>query len=458
MPRQSGSSAPDDETTVAVVGGGFSGLLTTLHLLRQPGAPRVTLIERGPAFGRGTAFGGADGTHLLNVRAANMSAFGDQPDHFVDWLAKHGGAPPTSFVTRSLYGTYLQGLLREATGKAPAGRLLLDADEAVAATRAGRGWEITTRMGRRLAADVLVLATGVLPPTPPTAADPQLLASDRYVADPWAAQALQGAGERVLLLGSGLTMVDVALSLAGGARRLFALSRRGLPPQAHAPAGPPTPMARPYGSPAALARQLHAEARDGDWRTIMDAWRPHVQAIWRSWSLDERRRFLRHLQPWWDIHRHRLAPVAAERLGRLRRAGDLQVHAGRLEGLSLGDHGVEVRWRPRGAAEQRLLKVDTVINCAGFGTLAGARDPLLSDLAQQGWLRPDVTGLGVEVGEDGRAGARLYGVGPLCRGALWEITAVPDIRVQAAETARAVCRELAASTPRAVRKTKSLKS
>jgi uncharacterized NAD(P)/FAD-binding protein YdhS len=428
---------------VVIVGGGFSGLLTALHLLRQPGPPQVHLIERGAAFGRGAAYGTCDGTHLLNVRAANMSAFPDQPDHFLVWLAGEGDAPPDGFVSRARYGAYLQALLRQATASAPAGRLLLEADEAVAAARQGRGWRVTTRMGRRLSADALVLATGALQSAPPPSADPELLGSRRYVADPWAPGALEAAGRSVLLLGAGLTMVDVAFSLSGQGRRLVSVSRRGLLPQAHAPVAPPASIDRPEGSAAALSRQLRAEARTGDWRSAMDAWRPHLQAIWQGWPLAERRRFLRHLRPWWDIHRHRLAPAAAQRLQRIRGTGELEVHAGRVQAMRLRPQGVDVEWRPRGGGAAHRIKVDTVVNCAGFGALADGRDPLLLDLAEQGWVRPDGTGLGVEVGRHGLAGDRLYAVGPLCRGALWESTAIPDIRVQVAATALAIAAELA---------------
>ena len=158
--------------TVAVIGGGFSGLLTAIHLLEGDDSVVVRLVERAPRFGRGLAYGAAQADHLLNVRAANMSAFPDRPGHFVEWLQAEGeAAGPDAFVSRSRYGDYLQGLLREEMVEAAAGRLLLEADEAVSLAPDGGGWRVELALGRSFAADACVLALGLLPPALPPGAD-----------------------------------------------------------------------------------------------------------------------------------------------------------------------------------------------------------------------------------------------------------------------------------------------
>ncbi len=433
---------------VAVIGAGFSGLLTALHLAAAPEGPTVRLIERSDAFGRGAAYATANPDHLLNVRVANMSAYPDDPDHFTRWLAgREGWSAHGGFVTRGVYGDYLQDLLRRALESAPAGRLLLEQDEAVEVRRAGDGWRVRLALGREIEADAVVLALGVLAPAPPAAAGADLLASPRYIGDPWDPKArLDAAASDVLLIGSGLTMIDAAISLWRPGRRFWAISRRGLVPRPHAPtAGPAVPI-RAAGSPRELLAVVRAASEDGRWREAIDALRPHVQGIWLGWSLAERRRFLRHVRPWWDVHRHRLAPSVARRIGLMMRGRELVVRAGELTSLGLTRDAVEATWRPRGGRAVRRLAVSAVVNCSGFlGDLEQARDPLLGRLLASGLIRPDPCRLGAEVdagsrliGAGGQAQGGLYAVGPLTRGAFWEITSAPDIRSQAAGAAQSI--------------------
>ena len=175
-----------DRSAVAIVGAGFSGLLTTLHLLREPAGPQVRLIERRSAFGRGAAYSTTNQEHLLNVRAANMSAFPEQPDHFIDWLAREGQAEEAAtFVTRARYGGYLQAMLRQATEASEAGRLILEADDAVELRPDAKGWTVGLGMGRSFPVDAAVLAVGNLPPNLPPGVDAETAESPAYFGDPW---------------------------------------------------------------------------------------------------------------------------------------------------------------------------------------------------------------------------------------------------------------------------------
>lgn len=434
--------------TVAVIGAGFSGLLTALHLLKDPAGPRVRLIERGGAFGRGTAYSTGNPGHLLNVRVANMSAYPDEPDHFTRWLSGHEGwQAHGGFVTRGVYGDYLQDLLRQALDQTAAGRLLLEGDEAVDLRRSGAGWTVKLGLGREIAAQAVVLALGVMRPAPPAAASEALITSDRYIADPWDAKArLADDVDEVLLIGTGLTMIDTAITLWRPGRRFWAISRRGLLPHAHAPTGASPPFALRAGSPGEILTQVRQAASDGRWREVIDDLRPHVRDIWQGWDAKARGAFLRHLRPWWDVRRHRLAPSVARRIALLIRSRELVVRAGRLVLLTPIRDGVEVQWRPRGSRTIRRLGVGAVVNCTGLpGDLELAREPLLRSLLDKGLARPDQARLGVEVdgasrlvGSSGYAQAGLFAVGPLTRGAFWEITAVPDIRTQAAAVAQAI--------------------
>ena len=308
-------------------------------------------------------------------------------------------------------------------------------------------------LGRALPADAVVLALGNLPPPAPIGIDKDLTASGRYVADPWAWDPASIPAEaKVLLLGSGLTAVDVALSIETErpAARITALSRRGLLPRRHAqPAGAPTATPPPKGSPLDVLRQVRG--RDpGQWRATIDGLRPYIQALWRGWRQDERMAFLRHLRPWWEVHRHRLAPVVADRLEGLLREAVLTVTAGRLIGLRLAGESVEAAWIPRGVSSVETRRFALIVNCAGpRGDLTQSSEPLIAGLLAAGEVRPDACRLGMDVdmrsrviGADGAARETLFAVGPITRGQFYEITSVPDIRVQAAECAGAIVNAL----------------
>lgn len=435
--------------TVLIVGGGFSGLLTALHLLSDPAGPQVRLVERRGVFGRGRAYATDDPDHLLNVRVANMSAFPDQPDHFVRWLAaRNGESGAGAFVTRQVYGEYLQSLLRAAVaGRFGVDRLLLEGDEVVDLTRANGRWRAEMEMGRVVDADAVVLATGAPPSSPPAGAGAGLLASDRYIGDPWRSDGLDGElGPRVLLLGTGLTMVDVALMLDRPDRRLVAISRRGLTPRAHDGAPPAAGCIGLRGSPAELLREIRRRARADGWRVAVDQLRGASADIWLGWSLAQRRQFLRHARPWWDVHRHRMAPPVAARIEEMERRGELVVRAGTITRLDLDGEEVRVEVRPRGGRASQTLRFDVVVNCMGLGGDIEREDqPLMRALARRGLVRADPCLLGLDVdhrlrplNSRGAETPGLFAVGPITRGGRWETTSVPDIRSQAREVAGAV--------------------
>ncbi len=422
---------------VAIVGAGFSGTLLAINLLRHDG-PAATLIERGGAAGQGVAYGTAQPDLLLNVRAANMSAFPDRPDHFVRWLDARGiAATGGDFVPRWVYGRYLRDLLTAARAAAP-DRLTLIDGEAVDID----GADVILRDGRTIAADAAVLAVGNLAPqVPPGMAG--IAGAPGYVGNPWDARATEGLGDddSVLLIGTGLTMIDVALTLdaRGFGGRMIALSRRGLLPHRHAPAPPADPplTERPRPPLSTLVRAVRTRGATIGWRSAIDELRPFTQGMWAAADGAERRRFLRHLRPWWDVHRHRLAPQVADRIDDLVASGRLTVLAGKSCDAVGDADGLRVEWRPRGDDRRQALRVTRVISCIGpQGDLARTDDPLLARLVAAGRIRPDAEHLGIEVGAGGLADDRLFAIGPMTRGAYWEIVAVPDIRRQVWDVAR----------------------
>ncbi|WP_088348232.1 MULTISPECIES: FAD/NAD(P)-binding protein [Rhodomicrobium] len=446
-----------DQKTIAVIGGGMSGLICAIHLLLKSsgGGPRVFLIEQGTAFGVGAAYSTHNVDHLLNTRAANMSPFPDRPGHFLEWLRMRPeitAASGASFVSRRLYGDYLQSLLRDAAcGPDAAGRFYLVPDEAVRLEREGGGFKLHLRVGKVLPVDAVVLATGNPPPHRPNIRAEAFFDSARYIDDPWDPAAFDAVepGDAILMLGTGLTMIDVVLTLKarGHAGPLTALSRRGLLPRRHVlqsqAAQLATPALPPHlsGALASVRRAIREAAGKGaGWQDVMDTLRPVTSAYWRDLPLSAKRRFLRHLRPWWGAHRHRLAPQVADRLEALIRDRSLAVRRGRLIEINLDERSggppVSAAWEtPRG---KRLhgMKVHHVVNCTGPGgdpTLS--RSELLRGLIASGLARPDHLRLGLDVDAGGRLIARdgavadtLFALGPPTRGMFWESTAVPDIR------------------------------
>ncbi|UYY78268.1 FAD/NAD(P)-binding protein [Sphingomonas sp. R1] len=432
---------------VAIIGAGFSGTLQAINLIRHEG-PRATLVERAPVAGTGLAYGAAHPSHLLNVRAANMSAFPDDPGHLVRWLEARGVAnAATSFVPRRVYGDYLREMLAQALAEHPE-RLRLVHAEVEDVTFDAQGARLQLSDGT-LRADAAVLAVGNLPPHDPPGLDPARLSATRYKGDPWDPSVPEDLsdGDTVLVIGTGLTMVDVALLLEarGFTGRIVAVSRRGLLPRPHGPGQDWQKIAeRPRTRASKLVRAVRDRAEQVGWRNAVDELRPFTQPMWANASEAERARFLRHLRPWWDVHRHRLAPEVHARLQALIDRGQLEVLAAKTLGFEQGPDGIAVTLRPRGQDAPRTIHAQRIVNCTGpLGDLARTREPLLQRLAERGLIRPDAARIGIDVDNqgqtiaaDGRANANLYALGPMTRGAFWEIVAVPDIRTQTWAVAR----------------------
>lgn len=440
---------------IAVIGGGFTGVLTAIHLLwRCRRGERVYLVERRGSIGPGVAYATPAPEHLLNVRAENASAFGDEPDHFVRWLARlpaeqraRAGVETEAgmFVRRLVYGGYVQELLRDAMVRAGGSEnLFIIADEAVALHERGHGLDLVTGMGRVFQVDAAVVATGVLPPD----------AGERagFIGNPWTKAATDGLvqDEPVLLIGSALTMVDVLLAMRATGFRgtVHAISRRGLLPRRHAASQPwpglrlgPADRASLRALVAAVRREVARAAKRGvSWHAVLDALRPRLMPLWIGLSAEDQARFLRHVRPWWDVHRHRLAPPVHDTIAAEITAGTLELTAGRITAIEPvpGRRAMDVTWTARARGGSHRLRVQRVVSCTGPG--AGSRlmeEALLRQLLTDGLASPDPHRLGLAtspkgalLAAGGRVSARLFAAGPITRGTFWETTSVPDLREQ----------------------------
>jgi uncharacterized NAD(P)/FAD-binding protein YdhS len=442
--------------TVAIIGGGFTGATLAAQLLRNSGGSvSVFLIERSARLGRGVAYSTECEEHLLNVRARNMSAYPDDPEHFLGWarLNHAPGASPDDYLPRALYGQYVASVLQQEVERHP-GQVEHVQDEAVSIARVGETAEIRLRSGGTLFADKVVIALGNFPP-----GDPRLPGrtphSMRYVSNSWKASALGDVSDdsSVLLVGSGLTSVDVAITLRqrGFRGTIQILSRRGLLPQAHKATAPWPPFwtEQSPGTVRGLLRLIRtqvkaAEKAGSGWRAVLDSLRPFTKEIWLSLSFGERRRFLRHVRPYWDVHRHRVAPAIGATLASQIQDGQIEIHAGRITAYSEDLGGVEVTYRARESGQLERLRVDRVINCTGpENDCRKADDPLLTHLMRRKLARPDRLFLGLDVSPDGalidgcgNVSDLVYAIGPVRKGSLWETIAVPELRVQVSDLSR----------------------
>jgi uncharacterized NAD(P)/FAD-binding protein YdhS len=474
--RMSVEAPPADApATVALIGDGFSAVAVGLHLLRSlPTGATLRVQGHAARMGRGLAYGTECEAHLLNVPAGRLGWLAADEGQFAWWLSAQG-LPwlPSDFVPRRLMGDYLQAQWQAGVAAATARsvRVVMDAAPLVGLQRAARGWTLGLPEGRSCQADQVVLATGHLGPaalSTPAAVDNT---------PPADAQA------PVLIVGAGLTAVDhiLALRAQGHQGEIHVLSRRGQMPQPHR-----VLEARPCVglAPAALlgadqtlrslTRQVRAwvaeATRQGqDWRDVMASLRPDTPALWQRLSLRDRRQFLRHLQPWWDTHRHRMAPEVWQRLQAERAAGRLHLWAGRLHSLtpsSQAGHPDNISgapstrvaswtatwtavWQARGttgAEGLHTLQVAAVRNCTGPSTdLQRTPDPLWTGLRARGLVSADALGLGLLVDARyrpldacGVPNEGLYYVGPWLKAQYWEAIAIPELRVHAQRAADAV--------------------
>jgi uncharacterized NAD(P)/FAD-binding protein YdhS len=454
--------------TVAIIGGGFCGTVAAVNLAKLSGeALGVLMVNDRFPTGRGVAYGTARPEHLLNVVARNMSAFPDLPNHFVDWLRNRSDFAdiPTAslreqFVPRRVFGDYLQDLLFwQAQPLAGAGRVAIQAieDEAVDVEPDGRGARVVLKNGEPLAADRVILATGnpsphdVVPPGP-------VRDHPAYCANPWQGwyERRPGSREDVLLVGTGLTMIDVFLTLRalGWVGTIHAVSRTGLLPRPHFrgsdyPEFPPDDVEtlgldRLAALVEAHCARVQAEGRNP--AVVVDKLRPFTQRIWRNFSAEEKREFSRRYRTRWNVVRHRIPPAVAGQVEAAQQEGRLQVLPGRLGEIRPDGDRLRATIDPADGQPPRELTVGLLVNCTGPRESPGdAPGALFRKLLERGLARADEVDMGIEVTPDfavvddrGRPSDFLFAIGPLLKGTLWETTAVPELRAQAQRVAEVV--------------------
>lgn len=449
---------------VLIIGGGLSGTMLAVQLLRLPGQRKILIIEPRAELGRGEAYSAVELGHTLNGNAARMSVEPDNPDDLTQWLTEYiaaGGWPESAeqdvpvselFPPRGLFGVYVQQRLAEARaiGAQYGSSVEHICDEATDLVCATDSVQLSLSDGQTLRGTYAVLATGMFP----AARTPQKTSSGLNAAalDPWdvAAMRLLDPQSTVLIIGSGLTMVDAVVSLeqAGHRGPIKVFSRHGLLP--HVRRQPPVWVDflgadHSLCTPRQLLRELRRQCREAmaqgiDWQAPLDTVRVHIARLWSQASDVQRRQFVRHVRPWWESHHHRSPPLSAQLLERLHGAGRLTIDAASFKGLEPSlEGGVGIRIRLRGESDTRVAYGAALINSSGieYDWRRVAR-PLPQQLLARGLVQPGPLALGIAAASDGavldaegRAARRLFAMGPPLRGMWWESTAVTDVALQA---------------------------
>jgi uncharacterized NAD(P)/FAD-binding protein YdhS len=449
---------------ILIIGGGLSGAMLAAQLLRLPGKRQVLVIEPRAELGRGEAYSAVELGHTLNGNAARMSVDPDNADDLTQWLTDYiaaGGWPESDeqhvpiselFPPRGIFGLYVQQRLAEAQAVGVLNGSTVEhvQAEVVDLQTDAQSVRLSLSDGQQLQGTYAVLATGMFP----VARTPQTESSGLNAAalDPWDVAAMRQLDPHstVLIIGSGLTMVDAVVSLeqAGHRGPIEVFSRHGLLP--HVRRQPPAWvdfLAEDHSirTPRQLVRELRRHCRDAiaqgiDWQAPLDTVRAHIGRLWNQASDVQRRQFVRHVRPWWESHHHRSPPLSAELVERLHGEGRLRIQAASFKGLepSSGNE-VSIRIRRRGETQAVVVNGAALINSSGieYDWRRVAR-PLPRQLLARGLIRPGHLALGIAaevdgavLDADGQAASRLFAMGPPLRGVWWESTAVTDVASQA---------------------------
>jgi uncharacterized NAD(P)/FAD-binding protein YdhS len=455
-------------TTVAIIGGGFSGAAVAWHLRAASSETDIVMIEPQPDLGRGLAYSTTDSAHRINVPAVRMSIDNKLPDDFQNWVIETdylAGDPDAAlpdqrlFPSRYAFGSYVDKRVRSLE---PAVKHIQSS--ALGFERDDNRYRVTCESGEAVVADAVVLAVCHAPPEPPRSLI-SLQDNPRFYPNPWEedARSLIEPNDRVLIVGTGLTMADIVASLdrVGHRGEIVAVSRRGMRSQPH------TDHTGEFNGdfttpPSTQASKLVKRVRDAvtdasrdakPWQLVLDQVREQGQMIWQALPAQERLRVLRHLRPYWDVHRFRVAPQVHRVLQRRLAEGSLVLRTAAVRAAPSSGPGLAVEFRQRHQQQWEAATFDALVLATGPGHASVVQtNPLLAGLAADGVVRSDAFHLGIDVDTDGhaisssgKADERVFVAGPLARGTFGELMGISDLTDNAEKLARRLAHELTAS-------------
>jgi len=459
----------EQPVNIAIIGGGFCGMVTAMHLLRyKKTGIHVHIINKGAAFGKGIAYDPHSGSLLLNVPNGRMSVFADKPEDYVKWLQErypHQDNSPSSFSPRKQYGEYLNDLWDEAVNNIPlCNSVTVYDDIADDITETGDLLCVHLRRHAAITTDAVVLATGNAKPRLPNGIHQSFTNNKNYFADPWEKGCVEKAEGDILLIGNGLTSADTIIGLAenGFKQTIYSISPHGyrLKPWVE----DKTPytdfsfadlsadkislhlLLKVFNKHRRIANELNQSIYP-----VIDSLRPHIQKLWMGFTLHEKQRFIKYLKPYWEKVRHRLPVDMYRKISSLRTNGQFQPYKGHIVSVKEANDIVEAVLNYD--SELKTISVKRIINCTGPDPdIRRQENILLSNLVQKGMATPGPCGMGINadhksscvITTEGLCKENLYVIGSNLKGVLWESTAVPELRVQAQNLAQQIIAQVSA--------------
>lgn len=429
---------------IAIVGGGISGTLTVLQIIKQSKVPLIIFwFDTQNKFCKGYAYNSFDESHLLNVRANNMSVFPDEPNHFMEWLHQfHKQYTSRDFVPRKLFGEYVHDTFESLKNSNSNVKLHLIAEEVKSIRKTDQGFDIKTHLNYH--AQKVILAFGNFLPAHPRSISQEFLSSKNYFQNAFNIQLTSQIQlySHITIIGSGLTMIDIIGSLYRYQYKgkIMVISPHAYIPQAHQEN--PLPSVEPFIDSkkqyslleilSLVNKQLKLAKKENlNLQSVVDIMRPHLQRIWLNFSLQEKQQFLRHLRHKWGVARHRAPAQSMAIFNDLKSTGKLQLIKGRISNIKSLESGFEIHY-----SDKQTLHTQLIINCTGpESDYSQLKSPLIQDLIQNQIICSDPIKYGINAQKDGQISGNLYTLGPPLKGILWESVAVPEIRVQSQELA-----------------------
>ncbi len=447
---------------MVIIGGGFSGAVVALNLLTKLSrdAAEVTIIEPRAVLGAGLAYSAPDPAHRVNVSAARLLVLPGEPGKFDDWLKSSGvlDDDPVALLPdgrayphRAVFGRYIDGELRTAAARPDAAPFRHVQAKALAVRRAECGYRVTLDNGAEIPADLVVLAVSHPAPGVPRQVQ-NLVGHEKFIADPWAPGIAKriGVKDRVLIIGTALSTADIIATLdgAGHTGGIVAISRRGLISRRRGVAQPGhfgDFTSQPSRTALALTKTVRRTIRDAAqagscWEAVIETLREQGFGIWAALPETEKKRFLRHVRPFWDVHRYQLAPPLADIMAKKTREGLLEIRACRILNARVQEGRFLLSLLRRHAGVPHEEAFDVIVNCTGPDhSRILVTNPVLAALAADGMLQADRFGLGIAtdgrarvIDGAGRANDSLYVAGPLARAAFGELMGLPQVSLHAA--------------------------
>lgn len=444
---------------IVVVGGGFSGTLTAIHLSRRLPESHVILIEEKDEAGPGLAYSDSDHAAWLNVPAEKMSAFQIQPLHFLEYAKEQlgEGVQEGDFLPRHVYGAYLKHCLEIEQAENP--RLRVEHRRVHDLTRGDSAdtARVIFKDQSSLQAAHVVLATG----NQGSAFASSLWSTHAKPARSAEAVSSIRKGDTVLIVGTGLTMIDAVLDLdrRGDASTIHIVSRNGLLPRPYAHPSPKDAPDLDHLPDSNLRRAVRLfrrairehEARGGDWRDLFHEIRDATPSLWKELSSKDKTRFLRFISPFWEVHRHQCPPETFQKIQSLLASGKLIQHRGTIASIERTGETIQLGLASRSRdTPAGWIEAHHLLDATGPARdLQVISDPLIQNLLRRGFIKPDAHRLGAEtsvdyraLGRDNKPSAWLSIVGPMLRARYFEATAISELRLHASSAAKRIAQSV----------------